>query len=54
MFHEFAGPVGRSPLRWAGIGMEEALHLGEGLDLLLSSEGKLCYSGVTLPEIQCK
>jgi len=27
---------------------------GEGFDLLLGSEGKLCYSGVTLPEIRCK
>jgi len=33
---------------------EEALRLGEGCDLLLGSEGKLCYSGVTLPEIRCK
>jgi hypothetical protein len=37
----------------AGTG-EEALHLGDGLDLLLGSEGKLCYIGVTLPEIRCK
>ena len=37
----------------AGTG-EEALHLGEGFDLLLGSEGKLCYIGVTLPEIRCK
>jgi hypothetical protein len=37
----------------AGTG-EEALHLGEGFDLLLGSEGKLCYSGVTLPEIRGK
>jgi len=37
----------------AGTG-EEALHLGEGFDLLLGSEGKLCHNGVTLPEIRCK
>gem|GEM_PF-3233473 len=37
----------------AGTG-EEALHLGEGFDLLLGIEGKLCYSGVTLPEIRFK
>ena len=37
----------------AGTG-EEAQHLGEGFDLLSGSEGKLCHSGVTLPEIRCK
>ena len=50
------------PVRWGGKGEvgtavgtgEEALHFGEGFDLLLGSEGKLCYSGVTLPEIRCK
>ena len=37
----------------AGTG-EEALHLGEGFDLFLGSEGKLCHNGVTLPKIRCK
>ena len=46
--------VGKGGVGTAAGSGEEALHLGEGFDLLSGSEGKLCYSGVTLPKIRCK